>query len=257
MVPDFALTLSHEGVALLHRTPRGWLSVGDVALNDPALDARLAALRDTGLSLAPAGQMLTKLVIPDSEILYTEVTSPGPDPLLREAAIRVALQGATPYAVEDLVFDWSGNGERVRVAVVARQTLVEAEAFADSHGFGPVCLVARPAPGAFPGEPWFGRTSVADTLIGPDAEVLRDIVPIEVVGRAAMPAATVKAIFARSAAVSRGLGQTPPRSEGAELPPTDADAGGGPGTDPGAPAPAPAQPAAATPPARSPAPDAG
>ena len=53
----------------------------------------------------------------------------------------------TPYSVADLVFDWSGHGEVVQVAVVARETLAEAEAFAETHGFGPVSFVAMPAPG--------------------------------------------------------------------------------------------------------------
>ena len=45
-----------------------------------------------------------------------------------EQQIAEALEGRTPYPVEDLVFDWSGKGATVKVAVVARETLNEAEA---------------------------------------------------------------------------------------------------------------------------------
>ncbi|MGY6411358.1 MAG: hypothetical protein ACXIUV_10100 [Alkalilacustris sp.] len=201
MTPNFALTLSRQGVALLHRARRGWLLVGEVSLDDPALDARLAVLRATALSMAPEG-LATKLVIPGSEILYTEMPSPGADPLAREMAIRAGLEGATPYPVEGLVFDWNASGEILRVAVVARQTLEEAEAFADGHGFAPVSFVACPAPGQFPGEPFFGPAA----RLGDGARVERDVVPVEIAGQAEPPAAEVTPIFGKSAATSLGGG---------------------------------------------------
>ena len=197
MTPNFALTLSHQGVALLQRTPRGWLLVGEVALDDPALDARLAVLRTTAMSMAPEG-LATKLVIPQSEVLYTELPSPGPDPLLREEAIRASLEGVTPYPVDKLAFDWAASGDRLRLAVVARQTLEEAEAFADAHGFAPVSFVARPDDGQFLGEPFFGTAA----RLGPDAQVDRDVVPVDIAGEAERPAVEVTPIFARAAWVS-------------------------------------------------------
>ncbi len=222
MTPNFALTLSHQGVALLQRAPRGWLLVGEVALDDPAMDASLAALRATALSMAPEG-LATKLVIPQSEILYTDLPSPGPDPLVREAAIREALVGVTPYPVDRLAFDWSGSGDRLRVAVVARQTLEEAEAFADAHGFDPVSFVARPEDGQFLGEPFFGLAA----RLGPAAQVERDVVAVTVSGRAERPAAEVKPIFARSASVSAGAVR--PEFAADVQAPQDGDSGTAPG----------------------------
>jgi hypothetical protein len=42
----------------------------------------------------------------------------------------------TPYAVSELVYDWRAiETDRVKLAVVARETLDEARGFADGHGF--------------------------------------------------------------------------------------------------------------------------
>ncbi len=160
MKPTFALNLSNERVGLLHRTGRGWLQVGDVAFDTPDLPEALAYLRRTALGLAPRG-VTTKLVIPDSQILYIDVEAPGPDDETRRKQIAKGLVGRTPYAPEDLVFDWRGKGTMVKVAVVARETLQEAEAFAVEHRFNPVSFVALPEASSFKGEPFFGMTDAA------------------------------------------------------------------------------------------------
>ena len=61
-------------------------------------------------------------------------------------SIEEALVGRTPYAVEDLVFDFSRQGDHLKVAVVARETLEEAEGFAEAYGFCPAGFVAIPRP---------------------------------------------------------------------------------------------------------------
>lgn len=190
MKPGFALTLRHDGVALLQRAPTGWLLVGEVSLADPALDDALAALRTTASTLAPDG-VATKVVLPESELLYTRIDVPGPDPEARRQAIRAALDGMTPYAVDDLAFDWSGSGKTLQVAVVARETLAEAAAFARSHGFNPVSFVACPELDQFLGEPFFGPAG--DLPAGQRVE--RDVVPVKMVGRAERPEVAAKAIF--------------------------------------------------------------
>ncbi len=179
MKPTFALNLSNERVALLHRTGRGWLQVGDVAFDTPDLSEALDYLRKTALGLSPRG-VSTKLVIPNSEILYCDVEAPGPDDETRRKQIRAGLAGRTPYAPEDLVFDWRGKGTMVKVAVVARQTLTEAEAFAVEHRFGPVSFVALPDPSQFKGEPFFGQTEAAKTILakGEAVEPDRDAMTI-------------------------------------------------------------------------------
>ncbi len=173
MKPNFALNLSHEGIGILHRTKIGWMCVGNVSLDDPNLSDQLAVLRRTAAELASGG-VTTKLIIPNSQILYTDVHAPGPGINAQIVQIRQGLEGKTPYEVDDLVFDWRSNGQSAQVAVVFRESLNEAESFAVQHGFNPVSFVAIPEFGTFEGEPFFGATNHSVSLLGRGEEVESD-----------------------------------------------------------------------------------
>lgn len=178
MRPNFALNLSLDGIDLFHRSKTGWSHVGTVSLDDPDLGAALAVLRSTAVSLDRTG-LTTKVVIPDSQILYTEVPVEGEDDAGREAAIRRALDGRTPYAIEDLVFDWRLRGDTAELAVVARETLAEAEAFARDHRFNPICFAATALDDRFGGsEPFFGPAEGAADLIAAHGSPERDSVAL-------------------------------------------------------------------------------
>lgn len=181
MKPKFALNLSHEGISILHRTKVGWMCVGDVSLEDPELSDQLAVLRRTAADLESSG-VTTKLVIPNSQILYTEVHAPGPDTNAQMVQIRQGLEGKTPYEVNDLVFDWRSIGQSAQVAVVFRESLKEAESFAVQHGFNPVSFVANPEFGSFEGEPFFGATEHSRTLFGQGEEIEPDPEPMIILG---------------------------------------------------------------------------
>ncbi|RMH44871.1 MAG: translation initiation factor 2, partial [Alphaproteobacteria bacterium] len=179
MTPDLALNLSHEGVALLARAgAEGWVVLGNVSLDDPAFASRLAELREAAAKRG-GPDFVTKLVIPNSEILYTRLDV-GPDTGDRVAQIRDALEGLTPYRPDELAFDWRERGAAVDVAVVALETLDEAQEFAVSNGFRPVAFVAIPPEGAFEGEPLLGRAPTADDYLGPDTEVAADAAAIRI-----------------------------------------------------------------------------
>jgi hypothetical protein len=182
MKPTFALDLTSEAIGLLHRTPKGWLSIGEVAFDAPDLPEALDYLRKTALGLSPLG-VATKLILPNSQILYTEIHAPGPSRDEKRRQIATALEGRTPYAVEDLVFDWSGKGATVKVAVIARETLAEAESFAVEHRLNPVSFVAIPEDGTFVGEPWFGPTAAAAGILAEDEVVERDRDPVSILHR--------------------------------------------------------------------------
>ena len=182
MKPSFALNFTEDGITLLHRAKRGWHEVGNTAFDTPDLAEAIGFMRTTALGLVPAG-VSTKLVIPRSQILYTEVEAPGPDAAKRRVQIRAALEGRTPYAVDDLVFDWSGKGPTVLVAVVAKETLAEAEAFAVEHRLNPLSFVAIPDNDDFKGEPWFGTTAHSETYLDAGAKVDRDQDPINILNR--------------------------------------------------------------------------
>lgn len=182
MKPTFALDLTSEAIGLLHRTPKGWLSIGEVPFDAPDLSEALDYLRKTALGLSPMG-VATKLVLPNSQILYAEVHAPGPSRDEKRKQIATALEGRTPYDVEDLVFDWSGKGANVKVAVIARETLEQAESFAVEHRLNPVSFVAIPEEGTFVGEPWFGPTAASASLLAEDETVERDRDPVSILRR--------------------------------------------------------------------------
>jgi hypothetical protein len=182
MKPSFALNITDTSIGLLHRTARGWLEVGETTFDTEDLGDALGYLRGSALGLSPGG-LTTKLVIPNSQIKYLELEAPGPDDTDRRNQIRAALVGRTPYNVEDLVFDWSGTGAKVQVAVVARETLDEAEAFATEHRFNPVSFVGTPRKGDFKGEPWFGPSKLSATLLEKGEKVDPDQEPVQVTAR--------------------------------------------------------------------------
>ena len=181
MKPNFALNLSHDGIALLHRKGSEWYLIDQVQLDDDAFTEKMGFLRQTAASLEHGG-ITTQLIIPNSQILYTTADAPGPDDEARKAQIRQSLDGLTPYEVDQLVFDWSLVGETVHVAAIARETLEEAEAFANEHGFNPLSFVAIPDGTQFDGAPFFGPSKTAETLLEPGQSVERDQAIIVVAG---------------------------------------------------------------------------
>ena len=187
MKPSFALILSLDSVCLLRRAKGGWRIIGDVALDDPELAQNLTYLRHTATDLS-GGQFACKLVIPNAQILYRKFDALGATDERREMVIRGALEGATPYRIEDLVFDWCDAGSGwAHVAAVARDTLDEAEAFATEHRFNPVSFVALPEAGLFDGEPYFGPSRLSETLLPEGERVERDSATLNILGQVEAP----------------------------------------------------------------------
>lgn len=175
MVPNFALSLSFDGIALLRRSVTGWMQIDRVAFDDAALDQSLAALRSRATALSADGAQVL-LVLPSEQIRFLDIADPGPDDAAREAAVRAALDGATPYAVDELRYDWALKGDRLCAAAVALETLGEAESFVQAHGFTAMAFTTVPPQGAFEGTVWFGT---APGWSGATPERLRT--PIEIV----------------------------------------------------------------------------
>jgi hypothetical protein len=177
MTINFALSLSLAGIDLLQRIDSGWRRVGTASLLSTDIAAELADLRAKGQALAPDG-FHTKLVIPMEQVKYLTIETAQ----TTLADVSSALDGTTPYALDELAIDFERSGGRTHIAAVARETLREAEDFADAHGFNPVAFVAVPDPVTFAQEIFFGPTSMATRILGPDVELTRDTMPVTLVG---------------------------------------------------------------------------
>ncbi len=115
------------------------------------------------------------------------IDTAGLDGQARREAAKRALDGATPYAVTDLVFDTRNDGPLTHIAAVARETLIEAEAFATEHRFHPVSFVAQADDHDFKGEAFFGPTGTAFQWLKPGEEVEPDTQPLVILGDVAPP----------------------------------------------------------------------
>ncbi|CAN0603104.1 unnamed protein product, partial [Ectocarpus sp. 12 AP-2014] len=74
-----------------------------------------------------------------------------------QGEIERALEGMTPYALEDLAVDWEMIAPgKARVAAIARETLDEAFAFAESRGRKVAGYSSLASPADFPRMPDFG-----------------------------------------------------------------------------------------------------
>ncbi|MEM6941798.1 MAG: hypothetical protein AAF509_16935 [Pseudomonadota bacterium] len=193
MKPQFALSMTFEGIGLLHRAAGGWRTVGEVSLESDDLTAALRDLRADAEEIAP-GAVYTKLLLPNEQIRYLTIDTAGMDDLERRAAAAQALESATPYAVLDLAYDISAAGDQTHVAAVAQDTLAEAEAFAIQHAFRPLSFAAVPGENAYLGEPFFGLTSVAASLLPDDEDITPDGIAVVVIGDVADKEQAVAAV---------------------------------------------------------------
>lgn len=172
MKPSFALSLSVDGIVLLHRVPDGWHHVGKASLESTDLAADMARLRDTATSL-DAGGLQTKLILPNDQIRYMtiETARTSVEDIHRE------ISAATPVPLDEMVIDFDRSGGRTHIAAVAKQTLLEAETFALEHGFEPISFVAAAESFTFAHEVFFGPTRYARESLSIGADLSREDVP--------------------------------------------------------------------------------
>lgn len=161
----------------------GWYRLGEVALTVPDLGSALTELRSQVVTDDAEGPEV-KLILPDEQVKFMTVPAQTGDADLT-AAIEQALDGATPYPVADLAYDYAVAGDSLHIAAVTRQTLAEAEGFAIEHDFLPLSFVTIPPKGdMFPREPFFGATQKALTSLTPGVTVTGDDLPVAVLGDA-------------------------------------------------------------------------
>jgi hypothetical protein len=167
MIPQVALDLRDDRLTVLTRREdgEGWWHEGSVAFSDAAMRDETAELARRAAERVGDG-FASLVILPEDQILYASFER---DDRPAEETIRASLRGRTPYEVGDLAFDHARRGDRLQVAVVALETLLEAETFAADRGFRPVGFVADPDRAIYPGIPFFGRSGRADSFLAGEA----------------------------------------------------------------------------------------
>ncbi len=136
-LPSLALDMSQDGIALHQLAFDGhWHELARVALNDPALRARLINMRSIASKLE-GRRFKTRIWLPEDQILRGNVNILGNDDRtrLKNAHTEIAAKfGGKPtdYVVQ---LGKRTEGGAYGVAAVRTRTLQEARSFAHSHGF--------------------------------------------------------------------------------------------------------------------------
>ncbi|WP_147124399.1 hypothetical protein [Shimia ponticola] len=168
MMPNFALHLSFDGITLDQKGPSGWVTLGTAEFTSADLAGDLAALRAAGVAAAGDGTFASKLVLPNDQIKLVTLRDDAPT----RTSVGMALEGATPYPLSELEFDWRVKDGQTHIAAVAKETLAEAEAFAQEHNLAPVAFVCLPEDG------WDGEEAFFGAVRGVGAvDVRRDPTP--------------------------------------------------------------------------------
>lgn len=156
MSPDFALLLSGTGISLLQRQEGGWAVRDTTPVDGNDLHTGMRRMQKIAAENDLARPKV-KLIIPNEQIKYLSLPAPeNAKPMDVEKGVVDALDGATPYQIEELKFDWVAVGPTVQVAAVALETLEEAETFVRDFGFDPIGNVANAPFDKFDGEVFFG-----------------------------------------------------------------------------------------------------
>ena len=156
MKPNFALSLSYDGLNLLQRSGAFWISIGQINLSETDFDKRVYALRQQALEQSPHADIV-KLVLPSDQIKFMSMSmSQDMSDENIDTIVRDEVTASTPYDLDEMVIDWIATKETVYIAVVARETLHEAEEFAYRHGFKPLGSIAAGTYPQFLGEAHFG-----------------------------------------------------------------------------------------------------
>ena len=161
MTHRWGFDLSTSAVRLMRREAGHWQEIASEPLDGDDMDARLRALVDQ----VPEPR-LVDFFLPRDQILYTEIEVADPSAVITE--IERGMEGRTPYALADLEIDWEISGQTARVAAIARETLAEAEAFADQCGLGVARFSTLAEADDFPREPDFGLGKAGAAALAED-----------------------------------------------------------------------------------------
>ena len=162
METRWGLDLDMSAVRLMRRDGNAWSEFAVEKIDGPDIEDRLTAMIaniDTQVAL----------FLPGEQILYTTVDL-GPVGNTR-AQIERAMDGRTPYALDELDLDWEMTASSsARVAAIALDTLDEAAAFAEVRGLSVSAYSSLATEEDFPRLPNF-RGPPVNAMVASEAAV--------------------------------------------------------------------------------------
>ena len=159
MTHRWGFDLSTSAVRLMRREAGHWHEIASEPIDGDAMDARLRTL----VEQVPDPRVVD-VFLPRDQILYTDLALTDPEKAVSE--IEAAMEGRTPYDLTDLEIDWEiGADNTARIAAIARDTLAEAEAFADQCGLGVARFSSLAEADDFPRLPDFGLGAAGDASL--------------------------------------------------------------------------------------------
>lgn len=150
MISRWGFDLDMSAVRLMRREGDHWQEVAREKIDGPDIEDRLMSM----VHIVEEGAKV-HLFLPREQILYTDVNISSESAATRE--IEEAMEGRTPYALDELRIDWVLAGPGLaRVAAIALETLDEAAAFAEARGLQPAGFSSLADEADFPRMPIFG-----------------------------------------------------------------------------------------------------
>ena len=146
MAPQFALSLSQDGIDLLRKSAADWEVVGRADPTSSDFATQMEELQQMAHA-TPADPVAVRIILPDDQVKYISLETAGLEDADRTSLIVQTLEDTTPYSADEIVFDQQPDGDTTHVAAIAAETLTEAENFARQYGFIPIAYLAQPFEG--------------------------------------------------------------------------------------------------------------
>jgi hypothetical protein len=140
-------------IRLTYRLYGSWTVLGDVSIRSRRLDAEIEELMQVARRVHP-GPLVTDVWLPRSHVRF-EIVTWHDDEQTRQENIMRKLAELAATGTGELAHDWAPDRGLIRLAVVERLTLLEAERFAIQHGLTSASFTARALGRDFPRAPVF------------------------------------------------------------------------------------------------------
>ena len=153
MHAQFTLDLSLEAIRLLYDLHGAPCVIGDVAVFGDDLPVRMTKLLSLAAELSTP-PIPTITAVPREHVLYRTVRLDMAREVQEQDVIEFICR-EQQFNKDEICVDWVIDGSEIHIAAVEKLTLLEANDFAQKHGFVPTLFTSSVRNGKFPRNPRF------------------------------------------------------------------------------------------------------